>query len=90
MIAKTIFYEGHVQGVGFRYSVKQLAAGFDVSGTVENLPDGRVRLDIQGENHEVQALVDEIDRSHLNGLIKKKEIIASVWDDQKKGFHITR
>jgi len=31
MIARQIFYEGRVQGVGFRYSVRQIATGFDVA-----------------------------------------------------------
>ena len=39
-----IFYSGRVQGVGFRYSVKMLATGFEVTGMVANLPDGRVEL----------------------------------------------
>ena len=39
-----VHYEGRVQGVGFRYTVKNLAREYDVSGTVENLPDGRVVL----------------------------------------------
>ncbi|MGD0088020.1 MAG: acylphosphatase, partial [Verrucomicrobiota bacterium] len=37
-----IFYSGHVQGVGFRYTTKTVATGFEVTGTVRNLPDGRV------------------------------------------------
>ena len=39
-----LIYSGRVQGVGFRYTVKQVAAGYDVAGTVRNLPDGRVEL----------------------------------------------
>ena len=27
-----VYYSGHVQGVGFRYSVKQLSLEFDVTG----------------------------------------------------------
>ena len=36
-----ILYSGRVQGVGFRYQTKQLAAGYEVIGLVRNLPDGR-------------------------------------------------
>ena len=42
------YYSGHVQGVGFRYTVRQLADGFDVRGFVRNLPDGRVELVAEG------------------------------------------
>ena len=42
MISLQVFYEGHVQGVGFRFIVRHIAKGFDVIGWVRNLPDGRV------------------------------------------------
>jgi hypothetical protein len=39
-----IFYEGRVQGVGFRYATKSLARGFEITGVVRNLEDGRSGL----------------------------------------------
>lgn len=90
MIAKQIFYEGRVQGVGFRYSVKQLASGFDLSGTVENLPDGRVELNVQGDSEEVDGLLEEIERSHLKGFIKEKEEKQVAPDPDQRGFSIRR
>ena len=44
MISLQVFYEGNVQGVGFRWTIRQIAKGFDVIGWVQNLPDGRVEL----------------------------------------------
>ncbi len=44
MTARHVFYTGRVQGVGFRYTVRQLASGYDVSGWVRNLTDGRVEM----------------------------------------------
>ncbi|MES2707110.1 MAG: acylphosphatase [Verrucomicrobiota bacterium] len=44
MTARQVFYTGRVQGVGFRYTAKQVASGYEVSGWVKNLPDGRVEL----------------------------------------------
>src|SRR3954468_11813877 len=66
-----VFYEGHVQGVGFRYSIKQLAKGFDVTGSVRNLADGRVELLASGEKDEVRAFLDAISQSELRAHIKK-------------------
>ena len=39
-----IIYSGHVQGVGFRYNARSVATGYELSGTVRNLADGRVEL----------------------------------------------
>ena len=55
MISLQVFYEGNVQGVGFRWSVRHAATGFDVNGWVRNLPDGRVELEVTGEEDEVRA-----------------------------------
>jgi len=60
MIAQRIIFEGRVQGVGFRYTVTDLARGFDVCGWVKNLPDGSVELEVMGEADEVADFVREI------------------------------
>jgi acylphosphatase len=60
MIAKRVIFEGRVQGVGFRYTVKNLARGFDVCGGVRNLPDGNVELKVMGEPDEVASFIHEI------------------------------
>ena len=44
----TVFYSGQVQGVGFRYTAKTVATGFEITGTIRNLPDGRVELVAEG------------------------------------------
>jgi len=88
MKARRLFYIGHVQGVGFRYAVKQLASGFDVNGYVRNLPDGRVELFIQGLPDELSAMEQEIIRSHLNGFIKTVESFDVAVDLQLRGFNI--
>ena len=51
-----VLYSGHVQGVGFRYSVKSLAPGFEVTGTIRNLLDGRVELLAEGAEGRTQSL----------------------------------
>lgn len=60
MIAKRVIFEGRVQGVGFRYTVKDLARGFDVRGWVKNLPDGTVELQAMGEEDELHDFIREI------------------------------
>lgn len=60
MIAKRVIFTGHVQNVGFRYTVKDLARAFDVCGWVKNLPDGTVELQATGEPGEVNSFIREI------------------------------
>ncbi|MFM8807561.1 MAG: acylphosphatase, partial [Chthoniobacterales bacterium] len=58
-----VFYEGRVQGVGFRYTARRVAAGFDVSGYVRNLSDGRVELLASGEPDEVDGFLASLRES---------------------------
>lgn len=56
-----VHYSGHVQGVGFRYTTLQVAREFAVTGEVKNLPDGRVRLLVQGDKSEVRAFRESLE-----------------------------
>ncbi len=88
MMAKRISYRGRVQGVGFRYSVRQIAEGYAVAGYASNLPDGRVEVFLQGDRGEVEAMEKEIVESHLAGLIREaagEEVEATTG---RKGFQI--
>jgi acylphosphatase len=75
MPTKQIIYSGRVQGVGFRYSTKQIASGYEVVGTVKNLPDGRVEMQVMSQdNDELEDFLAAIDESNLGSLIKEREI----------------
>ena len=71
---RQVLYTGRVQGVGFRYSVKQIAAGYEVTGWVRNLADGRVELAASGEQPEVEAFIEAIAGSHLAPHIKEAAV----------------
>jgi acylphosphatase len=88
MEAVQIFYEGRVQGVGFRYSVRQIAKGFNVTGWVRNLADGRVELQVSGEAEEVSAFLEGIRQSDLSSLIKKESENALATPPDSRGFEI--
>ncbi len=55
-----VYYCGRVQGVGFRYTVRQIAAGLDVTGFVRNRPDGSVQLVVEGAAEEIHRLLDDV------------------------------
>jgi acylphosphatase len=54
---RAIYYRGHVQGVGFRYTTQRIASRFAVTGYVKNLPDGRVLVVVEGEQAELDRFV---------------------------------
>ncbi|MBL9155555.1 MAG: acylphosphatase [Verrucomicrobiales bacterium] len=72
-IAKQYLFAGRVQGVGFRYSTKRLAMGFDLVGWVRNLDDGRVELQVMGDEGEVADFIEEIHNSPLGHHIQEQE-----------------
>ncbi|MEP6955817.1 MAG: acylphosphatase [Chthoniobacterales bacterium] len=88
MPATQVFYEGNVQGVGFRYSVKQVAKGFEVIGWVRNLPDGRVELQASGEPAELAAFLEAISRSELRAHIKTQQEHPLASPPAARGFVI--
>ena len=90
MVAKHIFYGGRVQGVGFRYATKQLAKGFEVTGWVRNLPDGRVELLVASRDpDELEAFLTELEEnSGVAHGIKEKEKHTVPAPAGLKGFSI--
>lgn len=61
-VQREIHFEGRVQGVGFRQTTRSVAAGFRVVGFVQNLPDGRVRLVVEGDPAELDRFVAAVHR----------------------------
>ena len=57
----TAYFEGRVQGVGFRFTTRNVAADFDVTGFVRNLPDGRVEMVAEGDNDELDRLLTAVE-----------------------------
>jgi len=85
-----IFYSGRVQGVGFRYTVRTLATGFEVTGTVRNLFDGRVELLAEGAREELEAFRRAIQDSEVGRFIGNEEASWSEATGEFRGFEIVR
>jgi len=79
-----ILYSGHVQGVGFRYTAKTTAAGFEISGVVRNLSDGRVELTAEGAREELEAFRQAIRGAGLAGFIRGENV---AWSEAQNEFH---
>ncbi len=85
-----VFYSGHVQGVGFRYAVKRVAAGFELTGTVRNLPDGRVELVAEGDVAELKAFQQAIRDEGLAHFIRDEQVEWTEVQGGGRGFEISR
>jgi acylphosphatase len=83
-----VLYAGKVQGVGFRYSVKRVATGFEVTGTVRNLDDGRVELIAEGAQEELEAFRQAIRDSGLEHFIRNENASWAEPTSQFRGFEI--
>lgn len=66
-----VIFHGRVQGVFFRATTAEIAAGLAVTGFVRNLPDGTVEMEAQGEPGELDRLIESIDR-RFAGFIREK------------------
>ena len=57
-ITKRLVIQGMVQGVGFRYSMCDKAQQVGVTGWVCNRRDGGVEAMVQGDDLQVQAMIE--------------------------------
>lgn len=56
-----VYVSGRVQGVGYRYFTTRLASsGFELCGYSRNQPDGKVKLEIEGEVDELEKFVERL------------------------------
>ena len=69
---REVYFSGMVQGVGFRYTTRRTAERFRVTGFVQNLPDGRVRVVVEGTAPEINRFLDAVG-SELGHYITAKE-----------------
>lgn len=84
---ETIYFTGHVQGVGFRYSTLQVAKEFEVAGFVRNLFDGRVHVEVEGRKPEIDAFVAAILEA-MPGHVRNTERVTARRVPQFRGFEI--
>jgi acylphosphatase len=66
---RSVYFSGRVQGVGFRYTTRNIALQYDVTGYVRNLPDGRVELVMEGPEDEMQHVVEDVKRK-MSGFVR--------------------
>ena len=87
MNRKTCYFGGHVQGVGFRYTAKNIAMQYNVSGFVRNAEDGRVEMVIEGPDDHIDQVIQGIEQ-RMEGFIKKMNAHVSPATGEFEGFSV--
>lgn len=85
---REVHYSGHVQGVGFRYTVRRIAGRYEVTGFVRNLADGRVQLVVEGPPDQLTSMLDDIGEV-LGRYIRNVDLHRSAATGEFAGFNIT-
>ena len=62
MVRKHSYFSGDVQGVGFRYRSCYIAQSLGLTGWVENLWDGRVEMEVQGDENSIRQMLVQIQK----------------------------
>ncbi|MCB9855152.1 MAG: acylphosphatase [Phycisphaerales bacterium] len=88
-IRRTVLFEGRVQGVGFRYTACEIAREFDVTGSVRNLPDGRVEMVIEGRSDELDRFQTAVGRA-MERNIRRTVVTEGVPSGTFDGFGVRR
>lgn len=87
-IRQTVIFSGLVQGVGFRWSAREIAREFELTGFVENLPDGTVRLVVEGEAQILHEFISRVQNGA--GRVLNAEISQQPATGEYPDFRIQR
>jgi acylphosphatase len=85
-----LYITGTVQGIFFRQFIKDNAERNNIRGFVRNLEDGRVEVFIEGDNENVDKMVDLCQKGPKHARIEKVDIQEEKFQDFKefKVLHI--
>ena len=81
-----VLVSGTVQGVFFRQTTKRQAQSHGVTGWVRNLPDGRVEAVFEGEEPDVQALVNYCRHGPSYARVENFEVNYEAYKAEFNGF----
>jgi len=85
-----VIFSGTVQGVGFRFTARNIAAKYNINGWVMNIPDDKVKLLAEGQEEDLNNFISDIRdefKSCINDYaLHKKEAINDCEDFRIKFF----
>jgi acylphosphatase len=84
-----VFISGHVQGVSFRYHIKEHAEDLDVNGWVKNLPDSRVEAVFEGEKTAVDQMIEYCKNGPVGATISDVQVLREKFTNEFTDFTIS-
>ncbi|HXG57066.1 MAG TPA: acylphosphatase [Vicinamibacterales bacterium] len=88
IVARRLVIGGRVQGVGFRAFAQAQAAIEGVHGFVRNLPDGRVEVQVEGDQESVDRVEGKLRRGPAGGRVDTVDVAPLAPTYRATGFII--
>ena len=79
---------GRVQGVGFRFFVREHASRFGLNGWVRNCADGTVELYVEGDDASVREFLKEVEKGPSFGRVSDLEVDWTEPENEYTSFNI--
>jgi acylphosphatase len=88
-VRASVVVSGKVQGVFFRAETKKTAARHDVLGWVKNNSDGTVEAIFEGDEDDVQAVIEWCRQGPPHSRVKDVTVVYEDYSGKFKAFDIT-
>lgn len=85
-----VFIDGRVQGVFFRAKTRSEAIKNNVTGWVRNLFDGRVEAIFEGEQEDVDHLINFCNKGPPGAYVTKVDIFTEEYIGEFNSFNIRK
>lgn len=83
-----ILVSGLVQGVSYRHNTKKKADEFHLTGGVQNLSDGRVRVICEGTEEDIGKLIEWCKRGSQVAVVEHVDVAWKEYTGEFKDFRI--
>lgn len=84
-----VIVKGHVQGVFFRAETQRIAEGFNITGWVRNLSDGRVEALFEGSKEDIDRAIAWCRKGPRLASVDSVDIHYEQYEGKYEGFSIT-
>ena len=78
-----LLIRGHVQGVGFRWFITDIASSLGLAGWARNLADGNVEVVFEGEREAIEAAISHCNDGSRSAIVSG---IDADWDEKPEGL----